>query len=280
MGLRPIGNATHIDFDVFETMQSVLVHVFSSRSYFAKVEKAEAAAQEAEAAEAADAACALDDDAEVAPKAKAKCKGKAKAKPKSGTKRKAANAALDETAEDEMHAWETKMGKWAKGGIAGVQSHAFWIFMLAANVIFERLDVLSFMIMKKRDDVGTLAYLLYSGATQVLDSMETLLVDSSAWVDVRDFVNRYCPDMLAKADDICMRLVARVIASYQRRVIDRLRSMPIRLLWFAVSPPDDPNLERLRLAQYLLDTLDDMLHVTARKVNFSSFLLLLLPPLR
>ena len=59
----------------------------------------------------------------------------------------------------------------------------------------------------------------------------------------------------------------RVISSYHRRITERLNSVPVRLLWFAVRPPDETHVERLKLAKYLLDTPNEFLNITARKVK-------------
>ena len=64
------------------------------------------------------------------------------------------------------------------------------------------------------------------------------------------------------------RLVLRVIASFQRRIMQALETMPIQLLWFAVEAPDVEHVERQRVAQLLLDTPSHELHVTARKIKF------------
>ncbi len=50
--------------------------------------------------------------------------------------------------------------------------------------------------------------------------------------------------------------------------MERLLSMPVQLLWFAVAEPTKPHPERLRVAKYLLATSSKNLHVTARKVKY------------
>ena len=50
--------------------------------------------------------------------------------------------------------------------------------------------------------------------------------------------------------------------------MQKLATLPIQLLWFAVDAPNVPHSERQRLARMLLDTPSAQLHVTARKIKF------------
>jgi hypothetical protein len=63
-------------------------------------------------------------------------------------------------------------------------------------------------------------------------------------------------------------LTLRVIASYQRRIMQKLETMPIQLLWLAADLPNVCSKGRLRIAQLLLDTPSNQLHITARKVKY------------
>ena len=60
--------------------------------------------------------------------------------------------------------------------------------------------------MKKRGDVGNLAYLLYRGAEQVLSLLEGLLTDADSWQDVYSFVDEVCPEKKSVAVDVAKRL--------------------------------------------------------------------------
>ena len=171
----------------WRAVQTLLVHVFSTRSYFRKME-------EIERAEAVAAAAAAAGEQPTA-----------KPKPKKGKKRKKTTV-LDDTAEDENKAWEAKMGKWAKGGVRGILSIEFWVCLMLAQVILSRLDVLQYRIMKKREYVGNLANLLYGGGRRVMDSLEQLLTDESACRHIYIFVEQNCPERMVAVIDVIKRL--------------------------------------------------------------------------
>ena len=120
-----------------------------------------------------------------------------------------------------MKAWQDKMGKWAKGGIAAIKSNAFLLILMIANVILRTLDVFQFAIMKKRADMGSLAYMLFSGGARTLEGLENLLGDE-AWVDVKAFAQQLFPDTVPVIMDAIQRLVLRVLSSYSRRIMEAL----------------------------------------------------------
>jgi len=185
----------------WKVVQKILIDVFSKRSYFTKLE----ASERAEAAAAA-AATAAAEAAATAGSSSARGSDQQPVKPKQKKSKKRKATALDETAEDENKAWEAKMGKWAKGGVRGIQTIEFWVILMIANVILSKLDVLQHSIMKKRDDVGNLANLLYSGGETVMDLLEQLLTDDLPWRNVHIFVEQNCPERLAVVLDISKRL--------------------------------------------------------------------------
>ena len=187
--------------DDWQMLQEVLIQVFSGRSYFAKVEATERAEAAAVAAAAAAAEAERQVEAGEAPQTKSKAKPKRR-----GKKRKLDGNVLDETAADENKAWESKMGKWAKGGVAGIQSLEFWIVLMIADVILKRLDVLQFTIMKKREHIGNLAHLVFSGGVRVLKLLEELLKEDAPWEYVFAFVERHCPERLPSVLDVSRRL--------------------------------------------------------------------------
>jgi hypothetical protein len=219
-----------VDDTYWVKIRDALVRAFSARSYFSNLdleEKAELALAERLTTWAAEEAGHVRESvaATTAPIAKARAKAKAKsiaakakaakAKLKARTSKRKATT-LDETAEDENKAWEGKMGKWAKGAIAGLHCDKFWIALLVADVVLSRLDVFYYTVMKKRPHIGNLAYLLFGGGDVCLWLIESLLdmesldsLDDSdgsnfadsgedPWKHVFRFVKRRVPDLLDK----------------------------------------------------------------------------------
>lgn len=183
-------------------LRDSLVAVFKSSSYYAKKqaeakamlalnEKAKAAAKDLKEKEEKLAGLAAGAEVqrkkqEGAVKAAKEKLAKARAKAAARKSAQGGGGALDETAQDDMRAYEEKMGKWARGGVQALSTAGFLLVLLIGDVILERLSVFLWTVKAERPGMGNLAYLLYHGGEQMETNWQPLrwLVHSSAYLVV------------------------------------------------------------------------------------------------
>ena len=187
-----------------------------------------------------------------------KGKVQGKGKPKGG------RGPLDECQADEKLDYSKRMGKWATMAVRCVLENKCWVVCMVSNRISHTLDHMQWIIQKTRGqhEFANLAQLMFGKAEVVYDEIQDLVRDTS-WVTLVGSV--LCPGEEEDLVHKTTRLVVRVAADFKRRIIDRLRSMPAKLLWFAHCPAEEKSTKRVELARELLDTADTKLHVTALK---------------
>ena len=72
--------------------------------------------------------------------------------------------------------------------------------------------------------------------------------------------------MQARFKTAIVKILFRILAAYDTRITDRVRTLPLALVWLGYKKPTEQCPRRLEIAQRLLDTPRDRLHPTARTI--------------
>ena len=282
---RPIsgrwGRKTHCENHILTadpiTLEECMTTVLKTKNYFAAMLKKELE----EATRAAEEEEVHDDNAEdnelpVGPRGGRGGRGRGRGRPRGRGARGARGGAhaegrgrgkkrmfADAVAQDEDASRQENLGKWAKMALIAMRNHRFWILASISNRISEKLDILMWKIEKRGDPgtVGNLARLVDGGALEVKLEIDTLL-DADTWerwaflFPEGDERNKFITGVT--------RLVLRIVADYDMRIMHRIDNTPASLLILACDPPADKCQKRVHFASKLLGADPLQIHATMR----------------
>ena len=160
-------------------------------------------------------------------------------------------AGLDSTSDDDTHAWEDNMGKWAKMAMRAAKAPYFFIAAAVSNRISEQLDRVLWSMQKKQKpgEVANLAMMIFERAARIQQDLQALL-DESAWSEMSLMV----PEEMREAFIDCVnRITMRVNCDFERRIIGVIHRFPYRMFWFAYGKHDEACPMRKTVASEILD---------------------------
>jgi hypothetical protein len=151
-------------------------------------------------------------------------------------------ADLDGTRMDDAAAHTAKFGKWSRIAINISKEPLFWVILNISRRFTDVIDILLFTIQKysalsRESCLGNLAELLF-GKAEVIAAQLKLLTSLDAWETLLLQVEILAPDRVLDIADAIQRAAIRVHSDFDRRIMGRLQSFPIRLLWFGFGTHD------------------------------------------
>lgn len=172
---------------------------------------------------------------------------------------------IDEMGQEDAAAFAQKISKWGRDVLLGICEDMFFIAIQISLKVKGPLDHLLYFLMKVQEhgQPTGLALLVWGNASTIRKELE-LLLQRSAWEDI---LGKIDAETASNAWGAIQRVVLSTLADYDRRVMKRLDSDPYRLLLFAEAPPDQSCPKRQQLAQTLLETAPEALHITAAKIK-------------
>jgi hypothetical protein len=160
--------------------------------------------------------------------------------------------------------------KYVRRALRIVGDRAFWFTCAISNRISEQVDRIlwCFQTCAKptadKDQFANLSIFVFRRAREIRKEISALL-DPAVWAPLLQSWEEKHVGQREEISTAIVKLVAKVIGDYDRRIINRIEADPFRLLWFASVPPDKPSDVRKRLSVELLERDAASLHTTTRK---------------
>ena len=151
-----------------------------------------------------------------------------------------------------------------------VNDKAFWFTCAISNRISEQLDRLLWCFQtcakptKDTEQFANLSIFVFRRARELREEI-SILLDPATWTPLLESWEERHVGQRGEILTGTLKLVAKVIGDFDRRIIQRIEADPFRLLWYASVPADQPSDMRKKLSQTLLDSDPEALHTTARK---------------
>ena len=148
--------------------------------------------------------------------------------------------------------------------MTALMDNALWVYMGVANKARQPLDHFSHFASKRwaPNEPKSLARLVWGTAVEIEQELLVLLQECN-WEDEFDSCTL---DLRPQLITFTFKLVLMYATEYDRRILKKLGSYPLKLLLLAKTPAHDPCPERAALCQELLEYPEANLHITALKV--------------
>jgi hypothetical protein len=160
------------------------------------------------------------------------------------------------------------LGRWAKDVLKCIQDKRWWALIRITAKVREPLDHFCHYLMKtnrEENGVQPIARLVWYKSTFFMKKLADMC-DQECWPEWVD-PTLIDPSLVDRCRDIALRIALRNESDYQIRIHQHIQQEPCRLLWFAKADPDIYCKERQELCQFMRDTTNMQLHITARKVK-------------
>jgi hypothetical protein len=170
---------------------------------------------------------------------------------------------LDEAEAEDAECYSEKMARWRQDVRTRISEPRFWAMMQVSHRVRQPLDHFVHYVMKKTEgpaDPQPLARLVWYKALSIRDDLAAML-DVEVW-GIWELIPA---DLVDRCKMIGYQLILRIVADFEVRIIGRLHTMPVRLLFFGHNPAGFECAQRKRISLDLLDTPDSALHPTAAK---------------
>ena len=151
-------------------------------------------------------------------------------------------ADLDGTRMDDAAAHTAKFGKWSRIAINISKEPLFWVILNISRRFTDVIDILLFAIQKysalSRESCPCNLAELLCGKAEVIAARLKLLTSLDVWEALLQQVEMLAPDRVLDIAHAIQRVAIRVHSDFDWRIMGRLQSFPIRLLWFGFGTHD------------------------------------------
>ena len=159
-----------------------------------------------------------------------------------------------------------KMGRWRSAALDALADWRFQFCITGCEKFLDPLMHFYAVVLQKHNpsEHCSLARIVCGKARAILSELQSLC-SSSAWGDL---IGAFVPSpQRLRVASVLRSGAVRLVAAFHQRIITRVESQPLELLWLAWAQPHIQDSKRKEVAERLLGARWNMLHITARKVR-------------